>query len=140
MKKLILILFLSWCSAASAQSADEKEIVSILNQSTVAWNNGNIDEFMKDYWHNDSVKYVGKSGVTYGYNNILGNYKKYFPDTATMGKLSFDILHVNQLSPEYVFVVGKYIVTRTKGNASGYYTLLFRKINGKWVIVCDHSS
>jgi len=26
------------------------------------------------------------------------------------------------------------------GDIGGYYTLLWQKIKGKWVIVCDHTS
>lgn len=137
---LICFLFAAFSVTLKAQTATQKEIIAILDHSTVAWNSGSIDEFMKDYWNNDSVMYVGKRGVTYGYNKILDNYKKSFPDAAAMGKLSFNILHVKELSPEYVFVVGKYIVTREKGNADGHFTLLFRKINGHWLIISDHSS
>jgi ketosteroid isomerase-like protein len=57
-----------------------------------------------------------------------------------MGKLSFDLLEVKKLSPEYYFVLGKWFLKRSIGNTGGYYTLLFRKIKGKWVIVVDHTS
>jgi hypothetical protein len=57
-----------------------------------------------------------------------------------MGKLSFDILLVKRLSLEYFQVVGKWHLERSIGNLSGHYTLLFKKINGKWVIIADHSS
>jgi len=57
-----------------------------------------------------------------------------------MGKLSFNILQVKKLSNEYYYVVGKWMLKRTVGDLSGHYNLLFRKINGKWVIVADHSS
>jgi hypothetical protein len=57
-----------------------------------------------------------------------------------MGKLAFDLLDVRELSAEYYLVTGKFLLTRTIGNASGMFTVLFRKINGKWLIVYDHSS
>jgi hypothetical protein len=47
---------------------------------------------------------------------------------------------VERLSPEAYFVVGKWMLARTIGNLEGYYTLLLKKKNGKWVIVVDHSS
>jgi len=137
---LICLLISGWCITVVAQTSSEKEIAARLQQSTVAWNSGSIDDFMKDYWNNDSVMYVGKSGITYGYNNISDNYKKSFSDAAAMGKLSFDLIHTRELSPDHVFVVGKYTVTVSNGSASGHFTLLWRKINGKWVIVADHSS
>jgi hypothetical protein len=54
------------------------------------------------------LMFIGKSGVTYGYKNTLANYKKNYPDTATMGKLTFTLIQVKQLSPEYFHVTGKY--------------------------------
>jgi len=95
---------------------------------------------MKGYWENDSLLFLGKSGPKYGYANTLSNYKKNYPDTTVMGKLSFEVLKVQPLSPDTYFVVGKFMLQRTIGNLSGYYTLLFKRIKGEWVIVVDHSS
>jgi ketosteroid isomerase-like protein len=69
----------------------------------------------------------------------LNNYQRSFPDTAAMGKLSFDILQVKQLSSEYFFVTGKWMLRRTAGDLNGLYTLVIRKINGSWKIIADHS-
>ena len=133
-------LFLSGACTLIGQSADQKEILKILHEQTVAWNNGDIDSFMKGYWNNDSLMFIGKNGVTYGYKNTLGNYKKNYSDAEKMGSLSFDILQVKKLSGEYCFVLGKWFLKRVAGDVGGYYTLLFRKIKGKWLIVSDHSS
>ncbi len=141
MKKLLaVLLFVNNFLISIAQPAAEKEILGILDSQTKSWNRGNIEEFMKGYWNNDSLMFIGKSGVTYGYENTLNNYKKSYPDTLAMGKLSYDILQVKKISSEYYFVVGKWLLTRTAGNLQGHYNLIFRKIKGKWVIVSDHSS
>ncbi len=136
---LLLILLINTASFAQA-GKDEKEIRDLLNRQTLSWNHGNIDEFMSGYWKNDSLMFVGKSGVTYGYTNTLNNYKKNYSDSAHMGKLFFDILQVRKLSPAYYWVLGKWFLKRSVGDVGGHYTLLFRKIAGKWVIVADHSS
>jgi len=125
---------------AQAQSTDEQSIRKILNDQIAAWNAGNIDEFMKGYWNNDSLMFIGKSGVTYGYQNTLMNYKRHYSNASEMGSLSFDLIKVQRLSPEYYFVVGKWFLKRTVGDIGGHYDLLFRKINGRWFIVSDHSS
>jgi hypothetical protein len=57
-----------------------------------------------------------------------------------MGKLRFEVLHVKRLSPDHFFVVGKWFLKRSAGDVGGHYTLLWKKINGAWVIVADHSS
>ena len=123
-----------------AQSSDEKAISAILEDQTRNWNNGNIDEFVKGYWHHDSLMFIGQSGITYGFRNTLKNYKKNYSDTTKMGKLAFEIIKVQKLSGEYFFVAGKWFLVRSVGDLKGHFTLLFRKINNEWVIVADHSS
>lgn len=135
---LIPILFVSLVSFA--QSKDEKQILDLLATQVASWNRGNIDEFMHGYWENDSLMFIGKTGITYGYTNTLNNYKKGYSDTAQMGQLKFDILQVKKISKDAFFIVGKWFLKRTVGDIGGHYTLLFRKIKGKWVIVADHSS
>lgn len=134
----ILVIVLSL--QLSAQSKDEKEIRSILATQTAAWNRGDIDQFMNGYWENDSLMFIGKSGVTYGWTNTLNNYKKGYPDTAAMGQLKFDLIQVKKLSKKYYHVTGKWFLKRSIGDVGGHYTLLFQKIYGRWVIISDHSS
>ena len=142
MKRLLLLIFL-FCAIDEivySQSADEKSIRKILQEQTESWNKGNIEQFVKDYWRHDSLMFIGQSGITYGFQNTLNNYKKNYADTIKMGKLAFEIIKVQKLSGEYYFVVGKWFLRRSIGDLNGLYTLLFRKMNGKWVIVADHST
>ncbi len=141
MKKILLLLLCCGVLfSLHAQSADQKAVLRILHDQTVYWNKGDLENFMKGYWNNDSLQFVGKNGVTYGYANTLNNYKKNYSNAGQMGQLSFQILQVKQLSPEYCFVLGKFFLKRTVGDLGGQYTLLFRKIGGKWFIISDHSS
>ena len=140
MKGLLTILGCCLFFTISAQTKPEQAIRNILAQQTIAWNQGNLDAFMKGYWKSDSLVFVGKSGLTYGYRQTLNNYKKNYPDTAHMGKLQFDILAINRLADNYYFVIGKFMLQRSVGNVSGHFTLLVKKINGQWLIINDHSS
>jgi len=135
---LTCIVFTHVC--AQAQSADEKAIHKILDDQVFYWNKGDLNNFVKGYWNSDSVMFIGAKGIIYGYQNTLDRYKKSYSDTAAMGHLHFNILHVNKLSSDYYFVVGKYILKRSIGDAEGHFTLLFRKIKGTWKIIADHSS
>lgn len=124
----------------NAQDKDKETILKILKNQITHWNQGNIEQFMNGYWNSDSLMFIGKNGVTYGYQNTLNNYKKNYSDTAIMGKLKFDLLEVKRISKDAFFVVGKWHLKRSMGDVGGHYTLLFRKINGSWCIVADHSS
>lgn len=140
MKLLLSLLLLCSSYLLSAQSKDEKAILQMLDTQNQAWNRGDVSGFMKGYWENDSLMFIGKSGVTYGYQNTLENYKKGYPDTAAMGKLTTTQIKMIRVSRQYYFIVGKWYLKRSIGDISGHYNLLVRKINGQWVIVADHSS
>ena len=142
MQKIVSLLLLASLSLVrvSAQSADEKAILKILDDQTLYWNKGDLDNFVTGYWNNDSLMFIGSSGVIYGYQNTLSRYKKSYSDTSKMGKLRFEIIHLKKLSPKYYFVVGKWFLKRSIGDAGGHFSLLIRKINGQWKIAADHSS
>lgn len=140
MNKLICVFILiAAYNFCNAQTDDSTAIRNAMNEQLVAWNNGDIDAFMQTYWQSDSLLFVS-SPPRYGWQTTLEHYKKGFPDTAAMGKLSFNLLEFKSLSPEYYFVMGQWHLKRTAGDVGGYFTLLFRKINGKWLIVVDHTS
>lgn len=140
MKKIFLAALCFISIATFAQNKNEIAILKMLQAQETAWNNGSLDIFMKGYWQNDSLLFIGKNGPKYGYTTTLENYKKGYPDTARMGKFTSTILSLKKLSTKYYFVTGKWYLKRSVGDISGYYTLLIKKINGEWVIVADHSS
>jgi ketosteroid isomerase-like protein len=140
MEKLLFVFCVFISSIVSAQPNGETQIRETLVQQTAAWNRGDIEGFMNGYWKSDSLMFIGKSGVTYGWTNTLNNYKRGYPDTAAMGKLAFTVIQVKKLSKEYYHVTGKWFLKRSIGDIGGHFTLLFRKINGRWVIISDHSS
>jgi len=140
MKKILLLPALAFSLITLAQAGDAVSIRKVLDEQIKEWNKGNIEGFMQGYWRNDSLMFIGKSGINWGWQKTLDNYRKNYPDTIAMGKLSYDIILVKELSPEYYYVVGKWMLTRSIGNLGGHYNLLFRKINGQWLIIADHSS
>ena len=80
MKHYFLITAIALSITSLAQSKDEVDVRNVLAKQNAAWNRGDIDAFMVGYWENDSLMFIGKSGVTYGYKNTLANYKKNYPD------------------------------------------------------------
>ena len=143
MKKLALIICLLisfFANAQHQQLPDKQKIIHMLRSQESAWNRGSIEEYMSGYWNSDSLEFIGKSGITKGWQQTLDHYKKSYPDKSTMGILQFDILSVELLSKTSAYVTGKWSIKREKGDISGHYTLLLKKINSQWVIVSDHSS
>jgi ketosteroid isomerase-like protein len=120
--------------------ADEAAIRAVLEAEQIAWNNGDIDAFMEGYWKSDSLQFMSPRGVNHGWQETLDAYKKGYPDIRAMGTLHFDIFKVTPLSGDHYLVTGQYHVTRNSDNLDGYFTLIFEKIDGKWVAIYDHTS
>jgi uncharacterized protein (TIGR02246 family) len=141
MKRLLPAILLGFFSITGfAQSNQDAAIRQILEKQTEAWNKGDLNAFMQTYWKSDSLVFVGKNGVTYGWQHTLDNYRKGYPDKTAMGRLQFTIIRIEFLSDQVYNVIGKWHLTRTIGNLQGHYTLIIKRINGKWLIVQDHSS
>lgn len=140
MKKLLLLTGIIISLSSMAQTKDEQIIRKMLADQISYWNKGDIPGFMQGYWENDSLVFIGKNGPTYGYNNTLRNYQKNYPNKDYMGVLNFDILSVQAIEKDHFFVIGKFMLQRKVGDASGHFTLIFKRINGIWKIVSDHSS
>lgn len=133
------LFFMSITAGLNAQPAVKKINLVIENQRN-AWNEGDLKAYMAGYWHSDSLVFIGKSGPKYGWENTLNNYLKSYPNRNAMGHLDFGNLRVELITNKCAFVRGSWKLTRTNDTLSGYFTLIFKKIKGKWVIVSDHSS
>ncbi|MBC8110345.1 MAG: nuclear transport factor 2 family protein [Verrucomicrobia bacterium] len=143
MKKcIVLLVVFGFSVAASAQkSSDRIAVLATLSKQAVHWNNAQIEQFMEGYWQSDSLRFIGSEGIAYGYEATLARYKKSYPDKASMGTLRFEVVSLDFMGKEAAFMVGKWFLTRPeKGDLKGHFTLLWKKIKGKWVIVTDHSS
>jgi uncharacterized protein (TIGR02246 family) len=138
-----MLLALTLACTLAGPPTPRQAIAQVLSTQAAAWNRGDIPTFMAGYWHSDSLVFIGKSGVTYGWQPTLANYKKTYPGAAQMGKLDFSRLRITPLGADVAQVVGHYHLTRPSakaGDAQGQFLLIFRKLNGQWVIVADHSS
>lgn len=144
MKKFNLILVFLLSSilvfAQKQSQSDMDAIRNIMAEQQEAWNRADLESFMQGYWKSDSLKFIGRNGIAYGWSTTLENYKKGYPTPDAMGKLTFTILDLQLLDSHNAFMIGKFHLKRSNDEPSGYFTLLWKKIKGKWVIVTDHTS
>ncbi len=142
MKKLILVLFLLASLITNSQSDythDKNAILEVLKKQTSAWSENNLEGFMDGYWKNDSLKFYGSNGVTYGWENTLQRYQKAYPSKDYTGTLNFKIIAVSKIAEDAYYVLGEYHLTRQVGNAKGGFMIIFKKIEGAWKIIADTS-
>ena len=122
--------------------ATEAAVKAVLNAQAECWSLGDLECYMDGYWRSDSLLFIGKSGLTYGWQPTLDNYKRGYPDASAMGKLTFDLKEFRSLSPETMLVVGKWHLQRdaSKGDLQGHFSVIFKRFADGWKIIADHSS
>jgi uncharacterized protein (TIGR02246 family) len=133
----------------AARQADEAAIKAAITEQADAWNRGNIDAFMSVYENSPETTFVGATTLNKGFQPILERYKKGYANRAQMGKLTFKDLEIRLLPSasgkiEYAVATGHFHLDRTeRGSANrddGVFSLVWRKTNGKWKILLDHTS
>lgn len=135
-KTCLLFLLLSFIFGIS----QKKEILNVLHEQQICWNNGDLDGFMKGYWKSDSLLFIGSKGPTYGWQKTLENYKKSYPSKDKMGILEFSDVNVKMLGKKHAYVFGKWKLIRQNDSPNGIYTLTFQKFRDGWKIISDHTN
>ena len=144
MKKIILLFALALVVASCAtntttEQEDKTAILEVLKTQEKAWSNHDLEGFMQGYWKNDSLKFYGSNGLTYGWDKTLANYKRGYPTKDHSGTLNFKINDISKIQDGAYFVMGEYHLTRKVGDANGVFMIIFKKIDGEWKIVADTS-
>ncbi|CAM1333505.1 Nuclear transport factor 2 family protein [Tenacibaculum aestuariivivum] len=121
------------------EQVEKGEILSVMKAQEKAWSNHNLENYMNGYWKNDSLKFYGSSGITYGWDKTLANYKKAYPTKDYSGKLNFKVVDISKVTEKSYFVMGEYYLTRKVGNTNGVFMIIFKKIKGTWKIIADTS-
>lgn len=137
---LFCCFFLFQIPAQAQEHKDLTTVKTLLMRQQDDWNKGDIDAFMDGYWQSDKLKFIGANGVTYGYDATLKGYHQRYPNRDAMGQLTFQVVSTEKLSRKVIMLVGKWDLERSIGDIGGIFTLMFKKIKGKWVIISDHTS
>jgi hypothetical protein len=146
MRLLILLLLTVTFSSCNSQTKtntipeeDKAAILKVMKNQEIAWSNNDLEGFMQGYIKSDSLKFYGKSGLTKGWQPTLDNYKKGYPTKEYSGTLTFEVVDISPIESNSYWVMGKYFLSRTVGDANGIFMIIFKKIDGEWKIVSDMS-
>ena len=135
-----LIISTTTISSQNIKEKDSLQILTVLETQRQAWNNFDIDEFMKGYLKSDKLVFSGSNGPIYGWNFVKDRYLSTYSSNELMGYLDFEINDLFLISKKVALLLGKFNIKRDNENLSGYFTLVFKKIKGNWYIVSDHTS
>ncbi|HEY2460957.1 MAG TPA: nuclear transport factor 2 family protein [Candidatus Acidoferrum sp.] len=123
-----------------SRQSDRAAITKVLNAQQAAWNRGEVDEFLKGYWHSPELTFSGSGGVSRGWDGVHQHYKAAYPDRAAMGQLNFSELEFRFLGPNSALVLGRWHLAREKGDVGGVFSLVWEKFPEGWRIIHDHTS
>jgi len=142
MKLAIYSIFLIFPFLLTAQSGmpdetDFQEIKDVLTVQQAAWNDGDLEAFMQGYWKSESLRFTSSGRTNKGWQKTLDGYTKAYPTDEKMGKLKFEIFDLYGVSEDVASLSGTFYLTRSMEDLSGYFSLIFRKIDGRWKIISD---
>lgn len=127
---------------------DERDIRAVLEQQEAAWNDYDIDRFMRGYWKNDSTIFASGGEASRGWNEMLSRYKKGYATAEKMGQLKFTIQQIDFMGEHWAKVLGEWKLmpkdakptTNGQPLSHGLFTLIFHRVPEGWKIVHDHTS
>ncbi|MFZ9549762.1 MAG: DUF4440 domain-containing protein [Bacteroidia bacterium] len=138
--KLFFLIQVLFCSVLHAQNTHHiNAIRNCLNDQQNAWNRGSIDDFMKHYWNHDSLRFVSGKNISMGFTTALENYKNHYNTPEAMGRLTFTVVYADCPTKNACILSGTWNIARATP-IGGRFTLLWKKIQGHWKIVYDHTS
>ena len=123
-------------------SRSELDIVKVLVAQEHAWNDGDIEGFMKGYKDSPETLFLGRD-ISKGYRQIFADYRRDYTTRASMGNLTYADLEVTPLNDRFAICTGHYHLDRAKkegGSADGLFSLVLEKTPGGWKIVLDHTT
>lgn len=127
------------CRSTGGSMAAREEIANILGQQAAAWNRGDVDAFMQPYWHSSDLSFSSGGRVTRGWDSTRERYRQRYPTREAMGRLTFSELEITKLGDGAALVLGRWRLKR-KEPVGGAFTLVLRKLEGRWIIIHDHTS
>jgi len=118
----------------------ETDIRAMLEGQVAAWNSGDVSAYMDDYLKTDALRFASGGDITTGWQPTLERYQRRYPDKATMGTLITENFDVKLLGEADALVFGSWKLIRDGDEPSGLYTLHVKYMDGRWVVISDHTS
>lgn len=154
MKKVVLLWTVVLAVAASALAQNTSvasindeirvslEVTKVLGAQVKAWNDHDLDGFMKGYWKSPELTFFSGASERHGWQETMDRYKATYQSPGhEMGKLEFANMRAQALGSDAAFVRGEWHLTMPDGKTPhGLFTLVFRKFPDGWKIVHDHTS
>lgn len=110
----------------------------MMHDSAEAWNDDDLDGFMLAFHYSPDLVFAIPTGITRGWQPLKERYAR----SIDKSDLYFTDIEITVITPDTALVFARFNnIAKSDGSYStGLTTLLCEKIDGRWVIVHDHSS
>jgi ketosteroid isomerase-like protein len=141
MQKALGFFVVLLASIGFAQQAPA-DLQKMLDDQTTAWNRGDLEGFMKGYWHSSEITLFSGDTIIKGWEPTLARYRSRYQSAGKeMGKLSFSDENTEMLGLEAAMVTARWHLEMPDGKKlEGLTTILCKRMKEGWRIVHDHSS
>lgn len=113
------------------------QFLSIIDQ---AWNQCDIDTFMKAYVREEKTLLLSEGKAVEGWKAIYSLYGGIFKQRGGEGKMSSQVVRCDIASATSAVVTSRWQMEVGKHKMRGYCTLHLVKSGANWAITTDHSS
>ena len=123
-------------------SHQELEIVKVVLTQEKAWNNGDLEGYLKGFKDSPETVFMGRQ-ISRGYAQIAEDYKRNYQNRSLMGSLNFSELEAHPINDTVAICLGHYHLERGRkegGSADGLFSLVLEKTDDGWKIILDHTN
>jgi beta-aspartyl-peptidase (threonine type) len=99
-----------------------------------------VEAFVAHYWQSDDLTFSSGGKTTRGWTATRDRYRERYPTREKMGRLTFSNLATTPLGDAAALVLGEWRLERDAEPVAGNFSLVFRKVDDRWVIIHDHTS
>ena len=137
----VIGLVLAYWFALGWQRDTEPAVRAVLLGQQEAWNAGDLERFMVDYWDSEELTFFNEDKVDKGHAALLARYRKsYQSDGKEMGTLTFSDLDITPMGASNAMARGRWKVVRANETREGLFTLSLYRFRDGWKITHDHTS
>ena len=137
-----LIALLVAASPAAAQSpfaADSAAMIASMGETARAWNQADLDGHVAAYA--DSAVFMAPGPIVGRDRTRAALERSFWREGRPVQQLRFEQLNARPLGADRALMTGRFILSGGgQEERSGWYTLIWERIDGRWRIVHDHSS
>ena len=137
---VIIVLSVSWTPAQKRPDAIA-EVKAALDAQVAAWNDVATEKPTSVYHDSPEMLWVNRTGIRKGFEPVRAAYRRDSVSRPNIGTYSYEPLHIERLSPSCVYFVIRWKIERNGRSAmNGVTSMVWKRVNKKWVIAAEHAS